>query len=176
VLVTPEGITSETKALFTFAYKCAQRLPSYSFILRSHPELPISKAIELLPVDIVNQPNIVMSDKKSIDEDFGRASVLMYRGSSSVLYAILNGLLPIYVHVDTMVDTDPLYMLESWRKLCSTSDEFADLLERYERTPVEQLETEWCAAANYVMNYTVPVEEYGIEQFLAAVGIEMQMR
>jgi hypothetical protein len=170
VLVTPEGLTTEVKTIFTFAYECAQRLPSYLFVLRLHPQFSLAEALKILPPDVMKQPNIVISDKR-IEEDFNRASVLLYRGSSSVLYAILNGLFPIYLHVDSMIDTDPLYELKSWRKLCTTVDGFKGLLEEYERTPAGRLEDEWRVAANYVRNYTMPVVEERVEQFLMAVGI-----
>lgn len=172
VLVTPEGMVPETTALFTFAYECARTLPFYTFILRTHPELSVAKALEHLSVDIMNQPNIKLSDAESIEEDFKKASVLLYRGSSSVLYAILNGLMPVYLHVENMLDTDPLYALECWRKTCSTSSEFSNLVERYEQTPLQHLVLDWQSAAKYVQSYAEPVEEKGIEEFLAAAGIE----
>lgn len=176
VLVTPEGLPSEAKALFTFAYECARLLPSYTFILRSHPVLPMNLVLKTLSVDVTSQPNIVISDLEDITQDFKRSSVLIYRGSSVVLYAILHGLFPINVRIENLIDTDPLYMLESWRKICTAPMEFADILEQYERTPVEQLEAEWRTAVSYVKNYTIRVEEGRIDQFLAEVGLGNSMR
>ncbi|OGW92364.1 MAG: hypothetical protein A3D28_02795 [Omnitrophica bacterium RIFCSPHIGHO2_02_FULL_63_14] len=173
VLVTPEGIASEVKFLFSFASACAQRLPGYRFILRSHPELPMRRALELAGCRVGRHSNMVVSENRSIDEDFARASVLMYRGSSSVLYAIANGLLPIFVSAETAINSDPVYALNTWRKCCGTPDEAVNLLRHYEQAPVEEREAEWRAAAQYVQDYLIPVEDARIEQFFKDVGIEV---
>ncbi|MBI3608062.1 MAG: hypothetical protein HY207_08855 [Nitrospirae bacterium] len=172
VLVTPEGIASETKALFAFAYQCALRIPAYTFILRAHPAIPMTAALKLSAIDLAGAPNLVVSEQASIEDDFKRSSVLMYRGSSSVLYAILNGLFPLNIHLAPLFDTDPLYQLECWRKSCSTPEGFADALTQHETRTREDLSTEWRAALRYVSEYTVPVTVDGIDQFIRATGLQ----
>ena len=136
----------------------------------------MNRVLKTLSVDVTSQPNIVISDLEDITQDFKRSSVLIYRGSSVVLYAILHGLFPVNVHVENLIDTDPLYTLESWRKICAAPEEFANILDQHERTPVERLETEWRTAVSYVENYTVRVGECRIDQFLAEVGLGNSMR
>ncbi len=172
VLVTPEGIASETKALFAFAYQCALSIPTYTFILRSHPAIPMTAALKFSAVDLARAPNLVVSEQASIEEDFKRSSVLMYRGSSSVLYAILNGLFPLNVRLAALFDTDPLYQLGCWRKTCSTPEEFAASLTQHEARAREDVTEEWKAALRYVNEYTVPVTAAGIDQFIRAIGLQ----
>jgi hypothetical protein len=175
VLVTPEGIPSEVEALFTFAYACARQLPSHTFILRCHPEVPMSRAIELVSVDLARQPNIILSDQR-IEEDFARASVLLYRGSSAALYAVLHGLLPVYVQMEGRRDRDPLYQLETWRRHCRTPESVEECLSRYERQTVQQLVEEWTRAVEYVGGCVEPVADDRLEAFLDAVGLNGKAR
>lgn len=172
VLVTPEGIPSEVQALFAFALVCARQMPSYTFVLRCHPEIPMPDALRLVSADLSGQPNIVLSEHRSLDEDCDRASVLLSRGSSTVIYAILRGLMPIYGPLEAaMPDWDPLYKLSVWRKHCATPQDMAECLEAYEQTPREQLEAEWEQAARYVQDYTGPVADDRIEAILSEVGL-----
>jgi hypothetical protein len=118
------------------------------------------------------QPNVAPSEQEHLDQDLTRASVLLYRGSSSVLYAIAKGLLPVCVHVAGLLDVDPLFRLSQWRVRCTTPEEFAAILQWYEHASPEQLEAEWKPAADYVAAYTQPVEERAIDEFVRAVGLD----
>lgn len=171
VLVTPEGIPSETQRLFEFAAACAQRLPSYIFLLRCHPQIPMATALELASIDVARHPNLVLSDQRGIEEDFRRASVLLYRGSSAVMYGIVHGLLPLYLQVDGLVDRDPLYYLGAWRRRCARPEEAAAVLEEHARAPLASLQGEWQEALRYVNDYTGPVTDEGLEALLAAAGV-----
>lgn len=172
ILVTPEGIPSEVRILFAFAAACAKRLPSYTFILRSHPEISKAQVLALAPAGITELPNVVLSEGAPMEEDFARASVLMYRGSSTVLYAIAHGLLPLFVHAEGAVDSDPLYALEAWRECLATPEDVAEVLARHERTEADARTTAFRAAARFVADYTGPVTDQRLEAFVSAVGIE----
>ncbi|MBI3320083.1 MAG: hypothetical protein HYZ89_05810 [Candidatus Omnitrophica bacterium] len=173
VLVTPEGLVSEVKVLFEFAYACATRLPNQIFVLRCHPEVPMVRALRLVSVDLAKQPNIELSERR-IEDDLARSSALLYRGSTTVLSAVLHGLLPLYFHRPTMLDRDPLYRMDAWRQRVTTTEEVADLLARHEQTPMERLEEAWGRAARYVADYTGPVGQEQIDAFLAAINFASQ--
>ena len=167
VLVAPEGIRSEVKAIFSFALACAQEIPSYTFVLRCHPEIPMPDALKLVSEDLSRQPNIVFSEGKSLEEDCDRSSVLLSRGSSTVLYGILKGLMPVYGPVNnSMPDWDPLYKFRLWRAECETPREMAHALEAHEQAPKERREAEWEQALRYVQDYTGPVTDERMEAIL----------
>jgi hypothetical protein len=172
VLVTPEGVISEVKALFSFVFVCAQRLPAYTFLLRCHPQVPMARALRLVSVDMTRQPNVILSDHGRIEDDFTCASVLLYQGTSAAIYAVAHGLLPIYLHREGAVDRDPLYLLEAWRRRCTSPDEFVTLLERHEQASPERLAGEWEQAIRYVNSSTGPVSQEGIREFLGSVGLD----
>ena len=169
VLVTPEGIVSEIRTLFHFALACARCLPSHTFVFRCHPQVPMAQALKLVSGEVRSQPNIVLSEGRRIEEDFARASVLLYRGSSSVMYAVLHGLLPVYLRHGGS-DQDPVYGLQVWRRRCATPEEFAELLAEDERVAPMERQQQWDAAARYVKAYTGPVQDDQVRAFLAAMA------
>lgn len=176
VLVTPEGILSETSALFAFAAACARRLPAYTFILRMFPGTVMPAVMPIVTQYLAELPNLILSDRPNIQDDYARASVIMYRGSSSVLYGTLKGLLPVYVHVPSLIDTDPLYMLTSWRRVCTTTDEFAAIVAAYEHMPDHERTMEWDGVMSYLRQYAEPVEDDAVDALLAAVARPIQER
>jgi hypothetical protein len=171
VLVLPEGIAQEADALFRFAYDCAVAMPDYRFILRGHPQWPAARAIPLIDLPLQLQRNIEISQKAAIQEDFDRASVLLYRGSSAALYGILSGLLAVNLQLPEMVNSDPLYQLASWRKVCSTPSDFRGIVERSERQTSDERTLEWSSAADYVNRYLAPVDDKSLTSFLDAADI-----
>ena len=115
-----------------------------------------------------------ISNHESIAEDFGRSSVVLYRGSSSVLYAVLHGLKLIYLHDNQYHDVDPLFELTEWREYVSSPDEIRQLLRRYAETSEESASEQWQNASEYVRTYTMPVDDTSIDQLLTAVGLSGQ--
>jgi hypothetical protein len=171
ILVLPEGIAQEADVLFRFAYDCAAALPEYRFILRGHPQWPASRAIPLIDLPLQSLKNIEVSQKAAIQEDFDRASVLLYRGSSAALYGILSGLLAVNLQLPEMVNSDPIYQLASWRKVCTTPSEFGAIVEKLERQTSEERTREWSSAADYVNRYLSPVDDKSLTSFLDATDI-----
>lgn len=169
ILVTPEGIASEIAALFTFAVACAERLPSHTFVLRCHPQIPMAEALRLVDADVTRHANIILSEGRSLEEDCARSSGLLYRGSSTVMYAILQGLRPIYLRVDALRDRDPVYGLTAWRQRCEMPEEFERLVRQDEHGSRASRSAEWDAAARYVRSYTEPVTDERIAALIEAI-------
>ena len=176
VLVVPEGIGPEIEVLFAFALECAADLPDYTFVLRSHPKWPMAKALELVPAKLLDRPNVVVSDSESIIDDFRRASAMLYRGSSAVLYGILHGLLPVFLHADSMGGADPLYALDSWRIECTSRGDLCLEMARYESRSIEDLDVEWRGAVSYVRNYSSRVDEESIDGLCGVTGLTESSR
>lgn len=117
------------------------------------------------------RPNIELSTVAAIRDDCARSSVVLYRGSSSVLYAVLQGLKPVYVHEPTLRDTDPLFELTGWRTRVSSPSEFAHLLRAYAVMGEEAVLQEWQDAAAYISRYTVPVDGGSLDALQALIGL-----
>lgn len=171
VLVVPEGLLPEAKLLFDAATRVAVRMPEHRFIFRCHPVLPFSEVRPYLDRDPDNVPNIAVSDVPSIDDDFSRSSVVLYRGSSVVLYAVLHGLKPVYLGHKEPGDVDPLFELSCWRERAGAPDELEGVLRRYAEAPAGTVVGEWQVASAYVEQYLTPVESGSVERMLGAVGL-----
>jgi len=170
VLVLPEGIRAEALILFNFAAAAARALPDHRFVFRCHPVLPFPQIRGDLDGAPEQCPNVEVSTR-GIEEDFARCSAVLYRGSSAVLYAVLHGLKPIYLHADRYPHVDPLFELGAWREHTASVDEVAAILGRYAATADVDVEREWKAAREYVNAYSVPVDRASVDRFVQAIGL-----
>jgi hypothetical protein len=171
VLVLPEGILRDAKLLFDFAAQVASFMPDHHFIFRCHPVLPFDQVLPHLEVIPEKFHNIEVSLHKAIADDFSRSSVVLYRGSSAVLYAVRNGLKPIYLNVDCHPNVDPLFELTSWRERVSSIDEMECLLRRYAAANSGRVSEEWQNATEYVSAYAMAVDDVSINRFLEVLGL-----
>lgn len=167
VLVLPEGTREETTLLARLAVMLASRLPNHRVILRSHPAM---RAEQVSPaVRGAGRPdNLELSERLSIEDDFERSSVVLYRGTSAVLYAVLAGLLPVYLQVGEP-DVDPLFALDVWRVRAETIDEAAAAIGGYAEGP-EQIAA-WRRAADFARAYVPPADPRALDALLLAVGV-----
>lgn len=170
LLVLPEGIMSEAQLLFRQALEVACRMRDHCFIFRCHPVLPFDAIQPSLPPELLRLPNVEISRSESIAADFDRSSVVLYRGSSSVFYAVLRGLKPIYLHQRGFVDIDPLFELTDWKARVTNAEELETLLQEYAAKDSHAVSETWRSAFGYVNNYTVRVDEGAIDRLAEAIG------
>ena len=171
VLVLPEGYMEEAVLLFNAALQAARDLPDHRFILRSHPVLPMEEILPRLRSNPADLLNVRMSRGKPIEEDFASSSVVLYRGSSSVLYAILHGLKPVYFSNGRFPELDPLFELDAWRETVSSIEALEQFLRRYASTDSRMASDPWRSAAGYAASYAIPVRENSIGRLLAGLHI-----
>jgi hypothetical protein len=170
VLVVPEGNVRECRHLFGAALAVASRLPDHRFVFRCHPILPFPEVRAHLAAGPEDVENVELSERPRIEDDFTRASVVLYRGSSSVLYAVTAGLKVVYLEREGEPDNDPLFELDGWRDRVSSDDELVEALRAYAATPAAAAAKAWRDALEYVRAYTTPVTAASVDRFLDAIG------
>lgn len=169
VLVLPEGTLSEAILLFDVAMEAASQLKTYSFIFRLHPLLSVEKVKPFLEKDLETLSNVHFSQSKKIEDDFASCSALLYRASSASLYGVLSGLKPFYWKQEGEENIDPLFELEVFREEVGSIQEFSERLIDYGKEPVERTLSDWQIAAEYVQEYTIPVNERSIQSFMESI-------
>ena len=126
-LVIPEGIRSETELMFRFSLECATQNPNIMFIWRLHPILSF-EAIITNNSELKTLPeNIKVSENKLVD-DLKQSQWALYRGSSTIIQAIIYGLKPLYLTIPDELNIDPLYEMNSWKSQIETPNDFINVL------------------------------------------------
>jgi hypothetical protein len=113
--------------------------------------------------------NVEVSRDRQIEDDFARAGYVLYRGSSTVIHAILAGLKPFYVARSGELNIDPLYALPDWRECVFSVD---DLVAKYVAHPAQARRAdieEWKWAQEFCNRYVQPVREDVVDEILEFV-------
>lgn len=131
-LILPEGIHEECIDLFKYSFELALKFPKVQFIWRTHPLINIVKFIKNnFNKDLLLLKNIIIS-KKNFNYDIARSNIVLYRGSTSVINAIDNGVIPIYYKKkNDIFNIDPSYDLRIKKILVTTPDDFKQILRKY---------------------------------------------
>ena len=108
ILILSEGDLIECIPLVRFTINLSKRYPRNNFIIRLHPITSIEKVISICPDLKNNFANLVISDK-SFDEDLLRSNYALYRGSTTIIKAVKQGLIPIYYNKGNEMTIDPFY-------------------------------------------------------------------
>lgn len=173
VLVLPEAHAEEMQLLFRTAVKAAEKRPDHRFILRCHPILPapLRQVSASVGRDPRSLPNVEISLGRSVEEEIARSSVVLYRGSSSVLYAVRQGLKAIYLEDPSLPDLDALGDLREWKERVSGPEELAGCLRRYAARDRTDLEKQWAVASEFVRSYAIPVDDTSVNRLLEAIAL-----
>ena len=170
-LVLPEGVESESIYLFDMALKCAVSLPDIRFIFRMHPVLQFEKIASKLSGYPAKTGNVDLSDRPNIEEDFERTGYILYRGSSTVMYAILAGMKPYYFERPNEMNFDPIFELPVWRERVHSPEELVRRFEEDRQTSGDYRCRQWKEALNYCDQYAVSVREDALDKMVALSGI-----
>ena len=125
-LVLPEGIFEESKLMLDFVLECANQNPKVKFIFRLHPIIKVSSLLKTFKYKLKIPNNVVISSN-SLDEDIKLSKVVVYRGSTSVINAISNGLIPIYLDLGESFSIDPLFDYIHGKFIISKAQEFNNI-------------------------------------------------
>lgn len=114
-LFLPEGDLIECFPFVDLLFELAKLLPTYHFIIRFHPITDIMR-IKKERAQLINLPKNITISGTSFDNDLKRSDFTVYRGSTTIIKAIENGLIPIYYNKKGGQNIDPLFLLNKHKK------------------------------------------------------------
>jgi hypothetical protein len=157
-LVIPEGILSEYEILLNFSICCAIEMPEVTFIWRLHPILSIdnligkNKAFKYLPKNI-------LLESESLEIAIKKCNLVLYRGSTAVVAALMSNLRPIYLELPGEISIDLLFNLdEIWRPKISNVNQFKCVIEESKNTHSIEMKNSQLALKDYCKNIYSPID------------------
>ncbi len=127
-LVLPEGYQCECLKLFSFSMLCAKACPSVKFVWRLHPIMSIREIMDRLQKLGHELPQNIEISTKNFSEDIARSRWALYRGSTAIISAASNKVIPIYLNQEDELSVDPLYEIESHRPSVNKVTQFVSSL------------------------------------------------
>lgn len=164
-MVIPEGEISECDILFRFSLSCALLLPEIQFIWRMHPSVSFEQLQSTDECFINLPPNIILSGS-TLAEDISRSSWALYRGSTAIIQSICNGLKGLCLKRENEMTIDPLFELNQWKKMISSTDDFVNAIRNDRVTPVFSDNPEKNAAQVYCESFYTEFDPVVLREML----------
>ena len=131
-LVLPEGTEQETFILFSYAINVARLAKNIIFILRPHPLINIKKIIYNFKKNNNYLPSNIIFSNKSFAYDLSLSNFALYRGSTSIITALSQNLVPIYYkHYGDSFNIDPIYDYKEDKFIVKDVDDFLNVLNKF---------------------------------------------
>lgn len=155
-LVIPDGIITEIVFLFDYALEAARQAPEIPFVFRLHPLVSPPTLIKRYPRFGALPPNVSFSSA-GLEQDFTRTRWALYRGSNTVIYAVIAGLRPFYVVRENELPIDSLHQMQSWKKVVTTPSEFVAAARADQAQDERKRSRESSDAQAFCSSYFMPV-------------------
>ena len=162
-VVLPEGDIRECDILFNFSIACAYEFPMIKFIWRLHP---------LITFDVLaqsndafrNLPKNIILSNSPIEEDFSFSHYALYRGTTAIVQAVGEGLLPIYLQLPGEMTIDPLYQINIGKINISSVKDFGRVISvDNQSNTLEHSRQEMLSVKSYCQNF---FSDFNIEALL----------
>ena len=125
-LVLADGGKEECVQMLLFANKLANLYPEIQFIIRLHPRTNKQLLLNQNPLFKACKSNITWSSS-SLEKDYERSHLAMYRYSNAIFGAASFDVLPIFFGNDKDIIVDPLLDLADVRLSLNEVDKFIDI-------------------------------------------------
>ena len=128
LLFIPDGDEEENKFFFKIADNILKKNSNINIIWRFHPILSDDAAC-LIKKNIRNdQARFKLSTHENVEKDFELCDAVLFRGSTLVVKAARNGLLPIYYNQNSEININPLYLNSQSCIVVSSIDELNNVI------------------------------------------------
>ena len=163
-LVVPEGIIKECNLIFKFSVKCAKIYPEIDFIFRSHPSYNIKNDLKDLGIPDKIPNNIILS-KNTLKNDIKKSNLCFYRGSTSVITALQDGVYPLYLNLGEKMNIDPLYLMKFWKTEINNIADFEKFISNGLSKKFKQFKKQ-AKAINFSRKYFMKFNKYNALRML----------
>ena len=109
ILVLPEGLIDEELFFFKNVFSFAKKNININYRIRLHPLSDFRKILKKLKITKI--PNNISLSNNSFDSDLEMCNFALYRGTTAIIHAAKNGLIPLYLKKCNEISINPLYKL-----------------------------------------------------------------
>jgi hypothetical protein len=162
ILVLLEGLSTMPK--FLQLVMKTKGIMDYPLSVRCHPILPIEKSEfkEIREHQLFKNLNVTINT--TLEEDLENTDIVIYKGTTSAMYAGYMGI-PLLKFVDDWwASDDPLVGCLSFKKLFSNSNELLEGIQYFQNMKDKDYEQEKVAMQKYVFDYMRPYTKSELKQ------------
>ena len=129
-----------------------------NFIVRLHPAFTLEELQKKYNLFMNYPENVSFSSKKNINRDFEKSSWVVYRGSGAAIFAIQNGLRPIYLKsLKENLSVDPLYEISNGKKVITTYFDLKNIINSDRSSSIKEFNNQLEEIKGYSFEFFEPL-------------------
>ena len=154
-IVIPEAFESECLILFRFVVKCSNFSKKINFLLKLHPMMNRETFLKKYPEFNVLPINVKWSNN-DISADFSISKWVLYRGTTMVVQAFQNNLIPIYYqHAEDEISLDILEDVSDCKSSVKNVQEFFQAIQIELENNNRDIIYKYCSNLYQNFNYNI---------------------
>lgn len=146
--------------------KAFEGATSFDVVIRPHPTIPLSRALELIPPLTFRYRQ---ASRPSAAEDLWDADVACYTSSTAAIEAIALGVPLVYMDLGDFMDPDPLFDFSDLKWTVRRPADLLPVLEEINSISPSDLEKRRLEARAYALSYIRPADATGMKEFIETV-------
>lgn len=166
ILIALEGLY-EVSRLVNYVFREMKDIKDFDIKIRTHPVLPFSHLRNEIKYDIEDLSHISLSKNPPVKEDIENADIVVYWGSTVALEALVIGKPLIHFDMQTILSYDPLFENSYLKWTVSENESLHATIKEIYATSDDLFYVQQQKAREYLKKYFYPVEEEGLQKFLA---------
>jgi hypothetical protein len=166
ILVTPEGVLTESVNLSNFAYNALHNNTALRLVIRPHPALPYQIFKTFLNFKEGDSNNISISKNDSVSADLEVTDAVIYRGSTLALEAMKMGMPVFYVDQSDLISVDPLFDFSGLNWIVHSEKELVDSIRRMYAMDPREYDEKLRRSHEFLKRYIVEISEERLQEFL----------
>ena len=166
ILITPEGILSESVKIANFVHRALNDRKDVHIILRPHPALPFTEFCNYLDFDVTASSNFSLSKNESVSDDLLKSDIVIYRGSTIALEALKMGIPVIYLDLSDIISVNPLFDTGGLSWVAGTEKELEDVITMIYDMSVDEYNEREALSQAFINRYITEISDENMSVFI----------
>ncbi len=163
VLVALEGVYA-VSSMVRFVLNVADKFPSYRFVIRAHPTLPLDK-IDTGEYSYGDIPNVTFGDQNELLDDLRDCDRVLYWGSTVALEALKLGRPVLHYQIKSAFNFDPLFALKANKWIVWDEESLQNAFSQIDSLSEEDRQILNSTTQSFIETYISPISEEGLSLF-----------
>ena len=171
VLVVLEGLPNMSQ-MVKFVHQALNGAAGIATTIRPHPSFPFQRTLADAGLSLSDFTTLTVSEKGPLLDDFERADLVIYKGSTAAMEAGYIGIPLVHVSLPNLLTDDPLFEVSHLKQVVQTPEELIPAIGKFEMMDDLEFSRQHLALREYIDEYLSMPNDDNIQAFFPpAAGV-----
>jgi hypothetical protein len=168
VLVVLEGLPNMS-TMVKFVHQALDGVDGINTVIRPHPSFPFQRTLSDVGLTYSDFTTITISEQGTILDDFEKADLVIYKGSTAAMEAGYLGIPLVHLKMPNLLTDDPLFEVPFLKRIAETPEELVPAIRSFESMDDSEFIKQHQELRAYIDEYLTMPNEDNIREFFPAL-------